>query len=274
LNTSVVEVALDGKELFFDPGSLYAPYGQLPWFETAVPGRRLDADGGQWLSTPVPKSQDSRTTRQGTLQFDAHGTLAGKVRVTYTGQEALSRRMQERGEDEADRKKFLEDQIKYDLLSGADVELTNKPEWEISSNELIAEYTLTLPGWSAAAGQRALFPVALFGGPEKGAFLHQTREHPLYFQYARQADDDITVELAPEWMVASAPAAQSLEQSAVGYSMVSTEAAGALHLKRSLRLDMLLVNKKYYAAIQRFYDGVRTGDEQQAVLTWVARAKH
>ena len=274
LNTSVVEVALDGKELFFDPGSMYASFGQLPWFETAVPGRRLDADGGQWLNTTAPKSHDSRILRKGTLQVDAHGTLSGKMTVTYTGQEALSRRMQEHGEDETDRKKYLEDQIKYDMPSGADVELVNKPDWESSSDELTAEYTLRLQGWAAAAGQRALFPVALFGAPEKGAFLHQTREHPLYFHYARQADDDITVELAPGWKVASVPAAQSLENTACGYSMVSAEEGGALHLKRSLRLDMLLVNKKYYAAIQRFYDGVRTGDEQQAVLTRDAGAKH
>jgi hypothetical protein len=267
-------VALEGKELFFDPGSLYAPYGQLPWNETAVSGRRLDADGGQWLTTAIPKSHDSRTLRKGTLQVDAQGTLSGKVTVTYSGEEALSRRLQERGEDETDRKKYLEDQIKYDMPSGADVELVNKPDWESSSDELTAEYTLRLQGWAAAAGQRALFPVALFGAPEKGAFLHQTREHPLYFRYARQEDDDITVELAPGWKVASVPAAQTLEQTACGYSMVSTQEGGALHLKRSLRLDMLLVSKKYYSAIQLFYDGVRTGDEQQAILTRDAGAKH
>ena len=49
-------------------------------------------------------------------------------------------------------------------------------------------------------------------------------------------------------------------------TMTSIEVAGVLHLKRSLRLDMLMVSTKYYGAIQSFYDGVRTGDELQAVL--------
>ena len=57
--------------------------------------------------------------------------------------------------------------------------------------------------------------------------------------------------------------------------MISTEEGSALHLKRSLRLDMLLVGKKYYPAVQRFYSiGVRTADEQQAVLSRDAGAKH
>ena len=81
--------------------------------------------------------------------------------VTYTGQEALWRRHEERNEDEADRKQFLENQIKADIPSGIEVELSNRPDWNSASPALVAEYDLKVPGWAAAAGQRALLPVGL-----------------------------------------------------------------------------------------------------------------
>jgi len=38
LNSNVVIVTLDGKELYLDPGTEFAPFGILPWSETAVQG--------------------------------------------------------------------------------------------------------------------------------------------------------------------------------------------------------------------------------------------
>ena len=207
-----MEVALDGKELFFDPGSKYAAYGQLPWFETAVSGRRLDADGGQWLTTSIPKSHDSRTLRKGTLQVDAHGTVSGNVTVTYTGEEALSRRMQENGEDGTDRKKFLEDQIKYDMPSGVDVELVNAPDWEKCRRRADRR----IHGEIARLGCGRRTACAVSGGvvrrPRERRFPASNARASPVFPLQPAEDDDITVELAPGWKVASVPAAQTLEQ--------------------------------------------------------------
>src|SRR5262249_16732610 len=36
LNANVVLVKVDGKDRYFDPGSLYTTYGLLPWVETGV----------------------------------------------------------------------------------------------------------------------------------------------------------------------------------------------------------------------------------------------
>ena len=38
LDANVVLVKLDGKDLFFDPGAEFAPFGLLPWMETGVVG--------------------------------------------------------------------------------------------------------------------------------------------------------------------------------------------------------------------------------------------
>jgi hypothetical protein len=51
LNANVVLVKLNGKELYFDPGAAFTPFGLLTWSETGVPGLCLNKEGGTWVKT-------------------------------------------------------------------------------------------------------------------------------------------------------------------------------------------------------------------------------
>jgi hypothetical protein len=271
LNSNVVLVTLNGKEMFLDPGTAFAPFGLLPWSETAVRGRRLDKDGGTWVDTPPTETAESRVERKGTLKLATNGTLEGKMTVTFTGQEALWRRHEERNEDDAGRKQFLEDEIKADVPSGIVVELANRPDWNSASPALVAEYDLKIPGWASIAGQRAVMPVGLFGGQDKRTFQHQTRDHPLYFEFRHQSADDVTIELPPNWQVNSSPQPTRANRKVLDYASSSEVNNGSLHLKRELTVAALLVESKYYGAMHDFFEIVRTGDEGQIILTPVKK---
>jgi len=271
INSNVVLVTLNGKEMFLDPGTAFAPFGLLPWSETAVRGLRLNKDGGTWIDTPLTEAADSRVERKGNLKLATNGTLEGKVTVTFTGQEALWRRLEERNEDDAGRKQFLEDEIKADVPSGIVVELANRPDWSSASATLVAEYDLKVPGWASIAGQRAVMPVGLFGGQDKRTFQHQIREHPLYFSFRHQIADDVTIELPPNWQVSSSPQPTRADHKVLGYASSSEIKNGSLHLKRELSVAALLVDAKYYDAMHDFFEIVRTGDEQQIILTPVKK---
>jgi hypothetical protein len=271
LNSNVVLVTLNGKEMFLDPGTAFAPLGLLPWSETAVKGRRLDKDGGTWVETPLTATEESRVERKGNLKLATNGTLEGRVTVTFTGQEALWRRHEERNEDDAARKQFLEDEIKADIPSGIVVELANRPDWSSASPTLVAEYDLKIPGWASVAGQRALMPVGLFGGQDKRAFQHQTRAQPIYFSFRHQSADDVTIELPANWQVQSSP--QPVRESAkvLDYASSSELKNGSLRLNRELTVAALVVPAKFYGTILNFFDIVRTGDERQVILTPVKK---
>jgi hypothetical protein len=129
LHTYVVIVKMNGKDVYFDPGSAFTPYGMLPWPETNSPGLRLDKDGGTWILTATPESGDSRIERKADLKLTEEGSLEGKLTVTYSGLEAASLRVEERNQDETTRKKLLEDQVRYTVPAAIEVELTNKPDW-------------------------------------------------------------------------------------------------------------------------------------------------
>jgi hypothetical protein len=60
----------------------------------------------------------------------------------------------------------------------------------------------------------------------------------------------------------------------VVYSMKVDNDRGVLHLTRTLNVDILLLETKYYQALRSFFQTVRTGDEQQIIVQPGAAAAH
>jgi hypothetical protein len=267
LDTNVVLLKLNGRDMFFDPGAAFTPFGMLEWSETGVRGLRLDKDGGTWLQTTVPESSQSRIERRANLTMDsATGGLEGKLTLTFTGLEAMERRVEERNQDEAERKKFLEDEVKEYIPAASEAELTNKPDWGNSSSPLVAEFNLKIPGWVSSAGRRALFTVGIFSATEKRVFDHAERVHPIYFDFPSEKMDDVSITLPEGWQASSLPPMQDENGNAVGYVMKAEQDKQTLHLARKLRIDLVLVDAKNYPILRGFFQMVRKGDEQQIVL--------
>jgi hypothetical protein len=266
LNDNVVLVKSEGKELYFDPGTQFTPFGLLPWAETFVRGLKLDKDGGAWIQTPLPDSSASRVSRVADLRMDDRGGLQGKLIVTYTGLEALRRRLEERNEDDADKKKFLEDGVKECVPVVSDVALTNQPDWKSSSDSFVAVFDFKTEGWASPAGRQALIPVGLFGAPEKHLFEHADRVHPVYFEFPTEVRDDITINMPLNWLVKALPVEQNQNSKVIVYTMKVEDQKGTEHISRVLKLDILHLDVKYYGALRNFYQGVKSGDEEQIVV--------
>jgi Domain of Unknown Function with PDB structure (DUF3857)/Transglutaminase-like superfamily len=266
LDDNIVQVKLDGKVAYFDPGTAFTPYGMLPWWQTMVTGLKLQKDGGIWVKTPLPRSNTTRIERKAELKLDNEGTLQGKLTVTYYGSEAQQLRMEERNEDDTSKKRLLEDMVRESVPIGIEVELTNQPNWKRSDPALVTEYTFKVPGWVSGAGKRALLPVGLFSNSEKGVFENAHRLHAVYFHYPYQKNDDIKIELPLGWKLGSLAKPVERDATAADYVMKVEEQGGVLHLTRTLRSDLMIVPKDNYLALRTFFETVRTGDEEQVVL--------
>jgi hypothetical protein len=266
LDASVVLVKLNGKDAYFDPGAAFVPFGMLPWTETGVSGLRLDKDGGSWLRTTLPESTQSSIQRKTDMKLSDTGDLEGKLTVTFTGLEAARRRVEERLADDAERKKVLEDEVKESIPVASEVEITNQPEWKSSSPSLVAEFNVKIPGWVSPAGRRALLPVGLFSAPEKHLFDHANREHPIYFAFPFERVDDVSIDLPLGWQISALPSPQKQDGHVITYTSQAANDKGTLHLKRTLTVDILLMEPKYYSALRNFFQVVRTADEQQVIL--------
>jgi hypothetical protein len=266
LDANVVVVKLNGKDVFFDPGAAFTPFGLLPWVETGVRGLKLDKDGGTWVDTPLPSSSESVIRRKAQLKLSEAGELEGKLTVTYTGLEASHRRVEERLADEAARKKFLEDEVREAIPIVCDVDLTNQPDWKSSTPPLVAEFSLKVTGWVSGAGRRALLPVGLFSAPEKHLFDHAERVHPIYFSFPFERADDINIDLPLGWQVSTVPRPEKLDAKAVIYTLEAQNDKGTLHLNRVLNVELMLLPAENYATLRKVFQMVRTGDEQQIIL--------
>jgi hypothetical protein len=268
LDSNVVLVKLNGKDLYLDPGVAFTPFGMLTWSETGVPGLCLDKEGGAWVKTTLPQSSDSRIERVAKLRLTGEGNLEGKLTVTYTGLEAMYQRLDVRNADDVARKKFLEDHIHRQIPATAEVHLTNQPDWANSETPLVAEYHIIIPDWASNAGKRTLIPAAVFTAVEKRLFEHVNRVQPIYVEYPHEKDDDVTIELPAAWQVSSVPTPQKLDAHVLNYTLNvdKDKDSATLHLTRKLNWDFLLLEAKYYPALRSFFQSVRTGDDQQIVL--------
>lgn len=266
LNANVVLVKVNGKDEYFDPGAKFVPFGLLAWFETGVAGLKLDKDGGTWITTTVPEPPQSVIRRVSKMNVTDSGDMEGKLTVTYTGLEAMFQRGEEREADEVDRKKHLENQVRYAVPAAIEVELVNKPDWTSSETPLVAEFDLKVPGWVSGAGKRALLPVGLFSSEEKRVFEHQERVHPIYMQFPHEKIDEISIDLPLGWLVDSVPKDQKLDGHVLAYDLTVENKKGSLQISRKFTSDFVLLDRKYYMALRNFYQSVRSGDEAQVLL--------
>ena len=266
LDSNVVLVKLNGKDMYFDPGGAFTPFGLLEWVETGVTGLKLDKDGGSWIQTTLPQPAESQIRREAKLQLSDTGDLEGVATVTFTGLEAMYRRLEQRHEDDTARKKYLEDSVKDEIPAAAELELTNKPDWKSAEEPLVAVLNLRIPGWASSAGKHATLPVGFFTAGDKHIFEHADRVHPLYFAYPYETVDDVTIDLPLGWQVSSVPAPQTQDGHIVVYTMKVENNNGTLHVFRKFDLDILFLESRYYPALRQFFQAVRSGDEQQILL--------
>lgn len=271
LNTAVVLVKLDGKDLYFDPGAEFNSFGMLTWSETGVPGLRLDRDGGTWIKTTLPDASASHVEHLAHFKLTDNGDLEGKVTVTYTGLEAMYHRQDVRNADDVTRKKFLEDRIRGQIPGVAQAELISKPDWSSSDTPLTADFNVKVTGWASLAGKRTIMPAGVFSAGEKRTFEHENRVYPIYHHYPYEKDDDVTIELPEGLQASSVPAPQTRDGHVMYYRLTAENNKTTVHLTRQLKVNFMYLEAKYYPALRDFYQFVRTGDEEQVLLETAAK---
>lgn len=267
LNSSVIAVKLNDKEIYLDPATPFTPFGLLAWYKNDVPGLLLDKDGGKWVVTPQAPASESRIERKANLRLSEDGSLEGTATVTFTGIEALWRRLYEYGEDDQVRRNLLENELKEYIPSNIDVELTNKPDWNSAETNLVAQFSLKIQGWGSSSGRRVLLPVGIFGGTEKHVFEHANRTYPIYFNSPYEDWDDVTIALPPGMQVSGVPESRLYDIKSFTYRSDVQQSEKSLHLTRQLTVSLASAEVKYYGSIRGFFQHVRSADEQPVVLS-------
>ncbi len=263
---SVAVVRQDSTKWLLAPGTRFAPFGLLPWTMTGVRGLLVNKDGGEFIDSPEPLSNQAILERVAHLQFLEDGTLQGKLEVSFTGLQALEQRLEIYREDETGKRKAIQDLMKKWFPAGATLEITNAPKWESSEEPLNIECTLTLPNFAASTGRRVLLPAGVFQANQRHPFQNATRVHPIYFGHPFQEVDDVSIELPPSLDVESLPPSRSEEANWAVFKTSRSRQGKSIRLQRRLTMNRYQFSANQYPALRALYDVVYAADEERLVL--------
>jgi len=266
LNSTIAVVNVDGKEVFFDPGARYLPYGHLTWEDTLVSGIR-QVDGGTAFGNTVGEPYtNNQIGRAGNLKMDEHGEVTGKLDVSYTGDPALTWRERALSGDTESLRHALKETMEKELPKSLQVELTTITNLEDYEKPLQVQYTVkgTL---GIVTGKRIILPVELFVAEEKPAFTHEERTQAVYFKYPQLTRDAVRLNFSESCSIEAAPASSSLSIKGLSaYSMEVTPAPTSITVRRTFAFNDIFVTKDGYPALRTYYQQFESKDHDSVVL--------
>lgn len=263
----LVAVTINGREILLNPAVPFLPFGSLVWFETAVPGLKLLATGGEWFTTPIPAPEDAVTRRSAKFMLTDDGVLEGAVIVNYSGHEAITRVFGLLRADEQSRIGMLKEDLSRVLAVPAEITVVRQPELHGNSGILETEYRVKVSNWALSSGDRFLVGFGLFGGEQIGKFISAKREQPIYFPYPFATEDHFEIDLPAGFSLRAAPARQVSPDAALKYDSSVVSKDGKIFMHRSMLHNLLLARQVQYPRVKKFYEQVRSADQEQVVLT-------
>jgi transglutaminase-like putative cysteine protease len=269
LDSIVIALNIDGKEIDVDPGAKMAPFQTLEWAHTGAGGVAIGTDGKvETVLTPLAEYKDNNTVRIGKLTIGADGAVSGALKVGFTGQEALHWRQLALRTSADEMKHRLESEIAHQVPDGVQVHIDHIAGVDDSAAQLVAVVQIS-GTLGSVAGKRLILPRLFFDSKATVLFpAEDARVLPVDMHYAAQEQEQITYLFPAGFTLADPPQDNkfSWENNAT-YSVKSKADAGSITTGRVLARAFTLLEAKDYGQLRDFYQKVATGDQQQLVLT-------
>jgi hypothetical protein len=267
-DSELAVVKVGDKEILLDPATPFCPMGAVRWNCSDTTYIRTSTTPPGFLSSPASTPEGALTRREFALQLDLLGNLSGTAKVTFSGQEALVRRLDHIDSDDMEVKKSLESEMSAILSGDAKVSLRKLENMKNSEDAIRADFDITMAGVAVAAGQRMLLSVSPLQGSRQYPFSHARRKTSVYFPYPFREFNDIVISLPDGVNVESTPAACQVQRSFSEHSRTcAVEAGSKLHIQRDLVIRKSLIPVDLYPFLKSFFDRVKAGDEEQVVLS-------
>ena len=260
-------VELDGKPVALDPGTKYCPYGVLSYRFSGSRGLvQSDSKNAEFGQVPLTSYNQAMTQRLARFRLTEDGRFEGTVAVGFLGVEAMDRRRRAGKTDEEGRKKLLEDEVKEWLPAGSDIALTKKPKWDDTEAAFAAEFKVS-GSLATSAGKRWLLPPHVFEINDKSKFPSAMRTNAVYFYYPYREIDEVHITLPSGIEVESLPPDDKVKTDFAVYTTAQKiEAPGTVFSRRDLIMGGMAFPVDVFKEVKDFYDKVKVGDDQPALL--------
>jgi hypothetical protein len=267
LETEIVIVKLNGKDVYLDPGTKFCPFGMVAWMYTSGPALRLNKDRGAFIVTPTPTADQTFTRRTATATISSQGSLKGEVILEFKGNQALEHRLAALETDDAGRRADLEEELQDWLPKGSLVQLKQVQGWESSEDPLLAIFNLEIPNFASVTGKRILVPANLFqSSAREDAFLRPDRQYPIYFPYTFEELDSLTLDVPQGYAIVAMPKGQDVKLASTRLVTSRSVQGNQLVQTRALVVNSIYFEPAKYLELREFFRKLHVADEEQSIL--------
>ncbi|MBY0505008.1 MAG: DUF3857 domain-containing transglutaminase family protein [Bryobacteraceae bacterium] len=203
--TENIAVRAGTSWLFFDPSSDHLAPGMLSWREEGIRTLVSDPKEPQIVEAPMLKPEQSVASRRADVTIAEDGSATAKVVLSYTGHQARERRLQIDEDTEAERIQNETEEMQK-RFGGAEVSGMKIENVADVEKPLTYSFQLKMPVYATRTGKRLFVQPAFFQAQIPARFPENKRTHPIFFNYAWQEIDEVTLHL-PEGLELDQPTA-------------------------------------------------------------------
>jgi hypothetical protein len=274
LDSVVIALNIDGKEITVDPGARMAPFETLHWAHAAAGGLALNANGKvETIITPEQKVTDNAVLHVGSLSISPQGAVSGTLKVAFIGQEALHlRQLALRNGPDAARDE-IERMLAGQVPDGVQAKVDHVANLDDSGKQLLAIVHVS-GNLATQAGGRLVIPRNFFETRETNPYpAEESRTSPVDVLFPSQEQDQIAYLLPAGFTIEGTPEDSVMKwEPNAAYQLKSKTEVNSITNSRVLARGFTLLDAKEYGALRNFYQKVVTADQQQLVLSPSAQA--
>jgi len=274
LDTVLIGLEIDGKEILVDPGTKMAPFATLHCAHAGAGGVAMNGNKAQIIVTPLQKNTDNSTLHVGTLNVSPQGAISGSLKIAFIGQKAIELRQLgvKLGVDVV--KAEINAMIAQQVPAGIQAAVDHMVYLDEPDKQLLAVIPVS-GSLSKNANGRIELPRNFFEAQEKNPFpAESARELPVDMRYPAQEQEQITYTVPPGYALEGNPQDANLKWEDNAAFQLRTKVEGSSIIgARILARGFTLLDAKDYTQLHDFYQKVVAADQQPLVLS-AAQAKN
>jgi hypothetical protein len=198
IHFSAVAVNVNGRWKYYDPGSLFTPFGMLPWYEEDTDVLLLGYKNYITTKTSLSGTDKSVAKRTGKFKLLEDGSLEGNIKIEYTGQLAYQYKTDNYDKSATRQEEILKEEIKARMstaeVSSISIENVTDPE-----KPFVYQFKVRVPNYAQKTGKRLFFQPGFFEYGTSPLFSTATRKYDIYFHFPWSEVDDIEIELPKDF---------------------------------------------------------------------------
>lgn len=204
LRTENIAVKIGNDWKFYDPATLYVPFGMLYWSEEGQTSLVSDENEPFWASVPQSSAEQSKQKRTVKLRLTEDGSIDGEAKIEYTGHLAQFYKESYDNISPAEIEKSVIEKIRRRVSSTAEITNISIENLKDSDKPLIYSFKIRVPSYSERTGKRLLLQPNIFARSTSAAFTASKRKNNIFFQYPWSEEDNVTIEIPKGYSLESA----------------------------------------------------------------------